>query len=376
MNIIKNREVSTEETIRFASELKDSVGLWLEEMNHGLEPGRFRFCKKGSLVPEHGHQGQFVTCFAMRIAWFTGVWDAWPQPYRNACINFVSSFQQEDGRFVDKQMLGRTFLGSAYGLLRRGKYLELLQEVIPRSIRAETRQSATVLLMVNAKPTYTLPFADISHQFVMKYVRNLPWENPWAAGSHASHLIFFLYANGFYRNNPYNYRELIDTAFDELDRRRDQLTGTWGTGTIESRIRVNGAMKVLTAHMWTGRPLKYARELLDFALNSQFDENGCSFLNRLLVVHETSKHVDPGYRNSEIEELAFKYLDQTRKFMRSDGAFSYNIKRAQLRYDNAWVSLGGEQSDMHGTMMLTWASALCLDLLGLREQLGWHICRP
>lgn len=43
-------------------------------------------------------------------------------------------------------------------------------------------------------------------------------------------------------------------------------------------------------------------------------------------------------------------LSEISKFRQKDGAFSFYQDHAQKRYYDAWVSLGGKQSDMHGTI--------------------------
>lgn len=353
-----------------ADEVKRSMSGWLERMADGLEPGRFRFCERGRLVPAKGHGGQFVTCFAVKTAWHTGLWNEWSEERRRGAIDFIRSFQlPNDGRFYDAAMHRRFVAGKTFDRMRRP--LRKTQE-LERNVVAETRQSAATLLQVGALPAHAMPEAHKDEASVRAFIRSLDWNVPWAAGSHTSHLIFFLHANAV-RAGKHDPR--IDAAFDELDAVRDAASGTWFRGDVSPQMRINGAMKVLTAYRWTKRPLAYADRLLDTALNAQFAEDGCSFLNRLFVVQQAKTH-SGDYRQDDVRALATKCSERALAFRREDGGISFYIDRAQRRYFDAFVSFGGRQSDMHGAVMLTWAIAISLELLGLSDATGWHPSNP
>ncbi len=356
---------------KVAYELQRSVSSWLEEMNRGLEPGRFRFCKRNSLVPTSGHQGQFVTCFAMKTAWHIGQWETWAKSQQDACIRFVQSFQQPSGYFVDQGMLSKIRWGSLIPSLRASQWQEWPKEIVLKAIRAETRQSASTLLMVGSPLPYPLPVPYNTPDQVRSYIKNLPWSHPWGDGSHASHLIFFLHL----QNLTGRCEELLDAVYDELDRLRDPRTGTWFRGNVSNALKINGAMKILTSYQWSNRPLIYAKELLDFALSQPFEQHGCGFLNRLFVIYSTRPHIQ-GYREDSIKDIAHQALGEVMRYRQPDGIFSFYRNHAQKRYYDAWVSLGGRQSDLHGTMLLTWACALCFELLGIGETLGWRVSKP
>ena len=174
--------------------LRVGLASWLKELRSGLEPGRFRFCIDGGLVPVTGQLGLVSTCFAMRTAWCTGIWDEWPQSQREACIKFVKSFQREDGYFYDewlvnnakytlkwyvKRLLGRVPKHAAGNLLKM-------------NLRAETRQATGILLMVGERPNFRLPVEVSSRHDMNGYIESLDFESPGSAGSHLSHALFGL----------------------------------------------------------------------------------------------------------------------------------------------------------------------------------------
>ena len=98
-------------------------------------------------------------------------------------------------------------------------------------------------------------------------------------------------------------------------------------------------------------------------------------MDRLFVLRNASLDA-PDHRVDDMRQFALTALDEIASHRQSDGAFSFFPGRAQRAYYGALVSLGERQSDMHGTVMLTWAWAIALDILGLRERVGWRISVP
>ena len=134
-------------------------------------------------------------------------------------------------------------------------------------------------------------------------------------------------------------------------------------------------MKMLAAYNWAKRPIPYPDSLIDYTLNERSSEDGCGVLDKLFVLKSASEAA-PGYRVNDLEDCALEALEEIGNYRQWDGGFSFSPNRAQRRYYGALVSLGGRQSDMHGAQMFTWACAVALDLLGMREELGWQLSRP
>lgn len=173
---------------------------WLEQMAMGLEPGRFRFCAKSFFVPTTGKAGLVSTCFAMRSAWETGIYDEWPEERRRGCVEFIQSFQRQDGFFYDAWLFKNTRIHLktiVLALLGRVPFRFLLHQK-EMNLRAETRQCAGDLFNVRFKPLVPLPLECRDIKSVRKYVQSFDWSNPWSAGSHLSHLMCFLVVNRKY----------------------------------------------------------------------------------------------------------------------------------------------------------------------------------
>lgn len=352
--------------------LRCSLADWLEKLREGLPEGRFRLCLKGGLIPIEGQQGQVSTCFAMKIAWQTGLWEEWDAQRRQACVEFIQAFQQENGMFFDpwlSQMTSISLKDYLGVLLGRGRWKDL-QLRHEQNIRAETRQSASTLLIVGAKPIYPMPLEVANEDDVRRYIQGLNWQNPWSAGSHVSHQLFMLTVNYQCFGQPKNYAELIDEFVSQLTRFYDASSGTWFAGNPSDTLKLNGAMKILSGLQWLDRPYHNTKTLLDFALQQPFRKDGCGFLNRLFVIQQAVKGVPSGYRQEDIRCLAAEVLETVALFRQEDGAFSFFTEHAQTTYYGAPVSRGQRVSDLHGTVMMVWAIAIALELLGNKTKDG------
>jgi hypothetical protein len=342
------------------------IGDWLEQMSVGLELGRFRFCGKGSLVPIEGKAGLMATCFAMRSAWQAGIWDEWPRDKKDACINFIKSFQREDGIFYDPWLSKKTgFNLSAIGriLIRRKSYYNL-KEQKKLNQRAETRQCIGDLYNVGESPLYPAPVEHLNFSSFPIFWDSLSWETPWAAGSHLSHLMCFLSVNKLFFSPVEHHDSLIKQILKLLSDLHDNKTGAWFSGRPGNLMKINGAMKVLSGLQWIEFEPTGFENLVDFALAQPFQDDGCGMLNRLFVLQQARKGTIAGYRQREIHQTASTALDAIQKFQNPDGGFSFYKHKSQPSYYGVKVSKALNESDLHGTAMMTWAIGVCLDLLG------------
>jgi len=354
---------------------------WLDAMAEGLPNGRFRFCAKGSSVPTSGFAAQFVTCFAMKAAWQSGIWEKWPAERKSACIEFVRNFQNQDGWFHDPWLERasrprlREWAGGLLEYLRgQGNVSDLLNRR-ENNLRAETRQSASTLLMVGTVPEHPLPMAWKTPVDVLSFLKGLDWRIPWSAGSHLSHLAFILKVNHKYFPGT-SVQESMFAAINEfLAEIRDEESGSWFQGKVSDRDKINGAMKVLTAWQWLDVPLPDCRRLVDLAIAQPPLSDGCGFLNRLFVVYAALCGCPSGYRQDDVRQLARESFLRISCFRKTDGGFSFYETHAQTAYYGARVSIGFPISDMHGAAMMAWAIAICAELSGstIPQLRGWRV---
>ena len=182
-------------------QIRDDLDCFLEKMNSGLQPGRFRFCEKGGKIPVNGKLGQMTTCFAIKTAVQCGLWNKWKNQQKKGSIKFIKNFQNKSGYFVDpwltksckigiKDLMKHVFFIRS---LRSSKKIHIYNN--RSNLRAETRQSAATLLMVNEYPKYSLPLEVYDEKSLNSFLKSLNWEDPWHSNSQVSHQIMMLSIN-------------------------------------------------------------------------------------------------------------------------------------------------------------------------------------
>lgn len=354
---------------------------WLETTAVRLAEGRFRLCNKGFLHPVSGRTAQFSTVFAAKTAYQIGLWEQWSAARRMACIEFLQSFQEEDGWFRDPWLVENIhtpWKAHLAALAGRRAWPPPSSRQRIEAIRAETRQSAETLLLLGARPRYPLPSELSSPRDVQAYIAAFDWSKPWAAASHLSHQLALLSINkvGFGLDQAFD--EIVDAVLAHLDRIHDPETGGWFTGDPAPAMIINGAMKVFGGLQWLERPYPECVRLLDFALRQPLGSDGCGILNHLYVLSHALKGAPPGSRQEEVAGLAAKAFERIMEFHLPDGGFSFSLNRSQVSYYGARVSRGLCESDLHGTVMMTWGLAFVAALahLPIAETGPWRVQLP
>ena len=75
-----------------------------------------------------------------------------------------------------------------------------------------------------------------------------------------------------------------------------------------------------------------------------------------------------------VKEYLWLVLDMVKAHHNFDGGFSYNIGASQTNYYGVPISNGKEESDIHGTLLLTWALSMIFEILD--EPHRWKPMRP
>ena len=342
----------------FANFLSQRIAQWLQRMSDGLQDGRYRFCSKGSLVPENGRQGLVATCFAGKIARNIGIWEKLPISQREAITSFIKSFQDSDGFFRDPWVL------QSLAKIKQS------DEEIKQTIIAETRQALSFLLTVGSFPTHEIPLSYTEPEAMQQFIRALPWENPWAACSHFSHQCFFLSARKQAGQNvPQDIEQVL---LDELFQHYHPDSGSWYSYEAprpSTENEINGMMKVFTGLAWldgTAYERINGQKAWDFATDSISKNDSCSMLNQLYVLSELKKnfHIQS---TKLIDTFCSKYILRMLPYFHfREGAFSFFPKKSQITYYGAQPSTGEACADLHGTVMQTWAIALLFTLRNVR----------
>lgn len=352
-------------------EIREDLKNYLEKLNTGLEPGRFRFCENGGKIPTDGKAGQMTTCFAIRTAVQCGIWQNWSNKLKKESIKFIKSFQVKQGFFIDPWLAKSCKIGLSdlirHTLFNRSlKKSRLIHKYNHKSnLRAETRQSSATLRMVDSLPNYLLPLEVYDETSLNKFLKSLNWNDPWHANSQVSHQIVVLSINKQIDKNKINYNLLIKKILGFFNTIYEKKTGTWVLNkNIDKQSKLNGAMKLYSGLQWIkSYRNKPNKKLIDFALGIPIQFDGCNFTNSLYAIYHARKNLI-NYRKDEIISRAIQCLNHSMNHKIKGSGYSFHFETCQKNYYTQKVSNGGNQADIHGTGMFSLGIAIALKLLG------------
>lgn len=344
-------------------DLGEMIWQWMERLRIPGKPGWIRFCEKGGVLQPGIRTGLGVSCLALKTCLMLGLERNLDCRELTAWTKHIRRFQNKGGRFPGY------FEDRAVTRIADKKMGWFRKDVAVR--RAETRQACATLLFAGETPKYPIGKLPESPRQVRDFLQGLDWSEPWAAGSHAGHLLFLYEINSRYFGMRETIEPLIEEVLSFLDNLLDPRTGSWHTGSPDHQQVINGAMKVITGYSLRGRTLKLPERLIDICLNSNRLETGCDMADAIYVLHECSKQTE--YRRKDIREYCLKCIKEIRNFQLKDGAFSYFPNRAQKYYYGVQVSKGLCESDLHGTTLFVWSLVMIANLLGFIDDMGWRL---
>lgn len=360
--------------MEWLKELKPGVLRFLDQMK-GKRPGFFKYSLTGDICKEDDcHWGLGNTVFATKIYYMLDNLGSIDEQNRSLYMAFIKSFQNNNGEIYDPMIQRKSFglrIKESVVLRDRGNLLN------QHTRRAETRQSFAALMCLGGKPN--LPYKEgipYTKDGVERYLERLNWNYPWGAGSHFSHLLFFLRANkelfGFCDSIA---EDLIDHAMKFLSRYNSKEDGSWHRKgkAISAHQKVNAAMKIITGFESVNKNgILYPDRLIDLCLSSVNDEHACNSLDLIYALYYCSRMGD--YRSEEIRRFCRARLEDFRRFYWPEyGGFSFFSDRANDIYYGAKISRGLKEPDIHGTVLFLWGIVLISKILGIDNDLSFKL---
>lgn len=352
------------ESVNWLKATLSKVPSFVDRLEGGI-PGYFRYSLSGDCYSESVTWGLTPSVFAAKIYYMLYALD---ERKMNNLQSFIRRFERPDGTIYDAFLLRKSFFPAlitsflqrdGQGLFNRGDMVK----------RAETRQSCAALLCLNAHPAAPYRRIPETAEDVRIFLNSLSWHLPWNAGSHLSHLLFFLHYNhhifGLYQDS---YEMLINEVLDFLSSIQSSSDGLWYKGSnVDMTQKINGAMKVLTGFSVIAHAnIPYREKIIDFCLPHQNDNGACCSLDVLFVLYYCSRR--SLYRYNEIEEYALKKIDQFRSYYHeAERGFSFYKNRANVRVYGAKVSRGKNEPDIHGTVLYVWGLIMVAEILKLND---------
>lgn len=358
------------EELNWLYELKPQISMFLNDMRSQKNPGYYRYSYSGDIYDDEFHWNVGGSVFALKIYYTLGIND--PELIEQAC-DYVKSFIHKDGLIYDDFIYKK---GRVRNFLSAIKHNNLDNLFNYQYVRAETRQCYSALLL-HDKLTGIQINSPIqgSKDDIDRYLAKLNWKQPWSAGSHFSHLMFFL-------KLAYKSSQIDKQLFDELtahsiswvNQLQSSDDGSWYHGNPTDRFKVNGAMKVLTGLIAVNKvDFSYPEQLVDLCLNVSNDQTACDNFNIILVLNCASKLLKRSYRQKEIEVFALKRLALYKKhYHEAKGGFSFLVDNANEYYYGVKISKGKNEPDIHGTIMFLWGISIISQILDINDDLKFN----
>lgn len=359
----------------FSSDLISKDLAWLKDIKskildfiNTLAVSEFSFIKyslSGDLYGYRVKWGLAQYVFAVKILYMLDELNNLEQLKKNNLITGIKNFEKSNGYISDDLIIKlsqKRIKIQRFFLVKKS----LLDFEIEKIKRAETRQSFAALYLLNSTPKN--PFFNIpySKEEINKFLNSLDWSKPWDAGSHFSHLLFFLKLNQILFNYKAELADnLINFANSWVDNIQSKSDGFWYKGNVSNKEKINGAMKVLTGKSAAGIfNIKLHEKIIDICLNSLNDDEACSNFNIVYCLYYCSNISD--YRKEDIKKFCFERLKIYKQYyFENIGGFSFYKNKTNDYYYSAKITKGLNEPDIHGTVMFLWGITLISKILNI-----------
>ncbi len=346
--------------------------------------GRFLPCLRG-LKPDGRNAALGFSCFALKLHHMLGLWEALDKQTQAQWLAFLQSFQVQE-RFWQHQVLRNAYIDPVVlACLKRKlpRHQCVLHDSLVssatltrahRAIIAETKQAIATLAELNASSERPYAGFPQTPEALQTALGRLNWAQPWGAGGQAAAIAVFLKTEAPRLLPPSDAQALLDICSRQFEQLADKNTGAYFQGVQpEYGELINGAMKVLTGLDWLDIPVHYSEQLIETCLAQFPDSEGCHLVDAVYVLYRCLQYTQ--YRKADIQNYCLHILEMMQHHHNSDGGFSYYVGRSQKKYYDVPISEGVPVSDIHGTILLTWALVMILEILESNAK-GWKVIKP
>jgi len=342
---------------------KDNIFGFLKKMNIKGDYTNFKYSLSGDLYDSSTKWGLGQLVFATKILHMIDVLKDIESVNKLNLVNAIYSFQRNDGTFTDTTLFGQKKKSILDKLMMKNDDDSYHEQII----RAETRQSFAALMTLGAIPIKPYTYLPYSEKEVNNYLSSLNWKEPWGAGSHFSHLLFFYKAN----KEMFDYKSdlatnLIDYSIKWVNSLQSNIDGTWHDGDVPLSQKINGAMKILIGFSTVNYyKLSYVESFIDTILSGVNDGHACDNFNIVYCLYFASKLTN--YRNEEIQKFCIDRLNIYKGYYHEkEGGFSFYQNRANDVYYGAKITKGLNEPDIHGTVMFLWGITLISRIINIQ----------
>ncbi len=344
--------------------MKKEIPIFLDKLKGIGCPGFYHYSLSGDIFGENIKWGLGNAVFFLKIIYTLNLENSYKEEIKNA-MNFVKSFQKKNGLIYDPLVSFLATPRRVFSAIRDSDWEDFWGA---KTKRAETRQAFSALELFGEKPFYQYGFIPKNREEIDRYLKNLNWNIPWGAGSHFSHLLFFLK-----RSELGNKEDLIDYAIVWVNKLQNSEDGFWYQGKPEINQKINGAMKIISGLIAADRvSFKFAEKIIDNCLVAKNDRHACDNFNIVYVLKYCRQVLGGGYREEEIRDFMIKRLNIYQEYYHENkNGFSFNKNRPKKVYYGAIINRGKEEPDIHGTVMYLWGIAVIVQVLEINKELGF-----
>lgn len=349
-------------------DLKKEVPKFLQQMQGEFGSGYYAYSYKNDLYNQTNKWNIGSAAFALKIYYTLSY-------KRNEEIlaigNHIKSFDQ--GNYIyDNFVFKKGFVRNLLSSIKNQNFSNVTNINYKR---AEHRQCLSALNLYDLLPDEVYLPIPKSIPEVKKFLTNLNWSNPWTAGSHFSHLMFFYGLGNKQNPNKNRFKPLIDFAIQWVNKMQNEKDGAWYKSDIPTRIKVNGMMKILTGFDAVNhKEINYPDKIIDTCLSATQEKNACDHFNIIYTLYRASSYLKHSYRYSEIKQFSLKKLNDFRgQYYPKLGGFSFYANRNNDLYYNARIAKSGDTPDIHGTTLFLWGVAIICKLLQINKEVGLSV---
>ena len=226
------------------------------------------------------------------------------------------------------------------------------------NIISESRQAYSGLMNLGYNYNFGIKL-DGYYGEQLYFMEESYWENPWKAGAHLSHYIFFC--------NLIGKKEEIESILIKLEKYAKK--DGWYFGNPSDEKKINGIMKVMTAYDVIKR--KIDKEMLfgitDRILLYKDYKGGCGIYDYVYIL---VRCYETGYRCDEIKKTLYELYDKILEHQMEDGGFKYSLNREKRdKYGGVEVGLENEGC-IHGSVLFGMTLMMMDEVLEMGLGLG------
>lgn len=348
--------------INWIFDLKHQIPKFLKNLTGKKRKGFYHYSLSGDFFGETIKWGLGNSVFFLKIIYTLNLEHKFQKEVNDA-INFILRFQKKDGSFYDP--LIKT-IAITFSILKTLPKLCLFKLKYDSTKRAETRQTISALYLFGISPKIKYKKIPDNEEKITNFLSKLNWELPWGAGSHFSHLLFFLH-----HSNLNNKEELIQYTINWVNKIQHENEGFWYKGEPSIQQKINGAMKIITGLKVVKRVnFKYPEKMIDTLLSAMNDSQACDNFNIVYVLKYCNELTGGKYRFSEIKDFLYDRLKIYRMhYHHKNGGFSFYQNKSNTTYYGAYISRGKNEPDIHGTTMFLWGISIIAQILNINNDL-------